>query len=182
MNKKGVTLVELIIAIAILGILTVLAGPAVFKIRETVLNNSLESKISLIKSAAYEFGSDNIMSVPSIKAETYETNNYTAQQMNACNQRCIAGNGVFDTTIETDVPCPINQNTFNCRNHCKVVSVKALIQRGYLAGDSDNKEILLNPINEVSLNETEVCITFDSEKALERKLITYIFGENNLYN
>ena len=51
-----------------------------------------------------------------------------------------------------------------------------------MAGDSDNKEILLNPINEVSLNETEVCITFDSEKALERKLITYIFGENNLYN
>ena len=70
MNKKGFTLVELIAAIAILGILMVIAGPAVFKIREMVLDNSLTSKLSLVKSAAIEFGSDNLMDIPSIKTET----------------------------------------------------------------------------------------------------------------
>lgn len=174
MNKNGFTLVELIAAIAILGILMVIAGPAIFKIRELVLINSLDSKISLIKSAAIEFGSVNIMDVPSIKAE----GTYSASQMNACNQACILGQGTYSGTPGG---CPITASSFNCRNHCKVVSVKALIQRGYLAGDGEDKEILLNPISSKSLNETEVCVTFDSEKALERKLITYIFEEDKLY-
>ena len=174
MNKKGFTLVELIAAIAILGILMVIAGPAVFKIREMVLINSLDSKLSLVKSAAIEFGSTYIMDVPSIKAE----GSYTPSQMNACNQACMLGQGTYSGTPGD---CPINESTFDCRNHCKVVSVKALIQRGYLAGDGEDKEILLNPISSVSLNETEVCITFDSEKALDRKLIAYIFEEDKLY-
>ena len=182
MNKKGFTLVELIAAIAILGILMVIAGPAVFKIREMVLDNSLTSKLSLVKSAAIEFGSDNLMDIPSIKTETINSVSYSAAQMNACNQKCISGNGVYDQDLETDVPCPIDESKFNCRNHCRVVSVKALITRGYLAGDGEDKEILLNPISDTSLNESEVCITFDSEKAMERKLIAYIFGEQNLYD
>lgn len=182
MNKKGFTLVEIIAAIAILGILMVIAGPAVFKIREMVLKNSLDSKLSLVKSAAIEFGADNLMDIPSIKAEEINSVSYTAAQMNACNQKCISGNGVYDQDLETDVPCPIDESKFSCRNHCRVVSVKALITRGYLAGDGEDKEILLNPISETSLNESEVCVTFDSEKAMERKLIAYIFGEQNLYD
>lgn len=174
MNKKGFTLVELIAAIAILGILMVIAGPAVFKIREMVLINSLDSKLSLVKSAAIEFGSSNIMEIPSIKTE----GGYTAAQMNACNQACVSGQGTYSGTPGN---CPVAESTFDCRSHCRVVSVKALIQRGYIAGDGEDKEILYNPISSKSLNESEVCITFDSEKALERKLIAYIFDEDKLY-
>ena len=187
MNKKGFTLVELIAAIAILGILMVIAGPAVFKIREMVLINSLDSKLSLVKSAAIEFGSTYVMEVPSIKSEWIDIDNdgtkdsgetFTPVQMNACNQACMLGQGTYSGTPGD---CPIAESKFDCRNHCKVVSVKALIQRGYVAGDGEDKEILLNPISSKSLNETEICITFDSEKALDRKLIAYIFEEDKLY-
>ncbi len=174
MDKKGFTLVEIIASIAILGILMVIAGPAVFKIREVVLINSLDSKLSLVKSAAIEFGNDNIMDVPSIKTE----DGYTAAQVGACNAACIDGNGHYEGT---PTGCPVDASTFNCRNHCRVVSIKTLIQRGYLAGDDSTKESLINPINDINLNHAEVCITFDSEKALERKLVAYIFGEKNLY-
>ena len=36
-------------------------------------------------------------------------------------------------------------------------------------------------ISDKSLNELEVCITFDSEQALKRKIIAYIFEEDKLY-
>lgn len=154
MNKKGLTLVELIAVIAILGILMVMVGPAILSIRETVMQNSLDSKLTMIKTAAIEYGSENIMSVPSIKTSDV-----------SCNTSCIETNGAAGC---------------DCRNLCLVVSVKTLIARGYVAGDNDTKDILTNPFSSEPLNNSDVCIAFDSADAINRKVVTYIFDEDDL--
>ena len=58
-NNKGFTLVELLVVIAIIGILAVVAVPALFKNIEKGKIAELESDISAIRSAALSYYADN---------------------------------------------------------------------------------------------------------------------------
>ena len=58
-NNKGFTLVELLVVIAIIGILAVVAVPALFKNIEKGKVAELESDISAIRSAALSYYADN---------------------------------------------------------------------------------------------------------------------------
>lgn len=160
MNKKGLTLIELIAVIAILGILAVIVGPAVLNIRLVVMRNSLDSKIGMIKSAAIEYASDHIMEVVPVTNDNKD-----------CNTSCI--------THKAD-PAKI---AAGCK--CELIGthilVKNLIDQGYLAGDSDEKDVLLNPFSEEPLNFSQVFVTFDSTDAMKRKLVAYIKDEEKLY-
>ena len=172
MNKKGVTLVELIAVVAILGIFAILVGPAVMNIREMVLTNSLDSKINQIETAAVEYASDNIMIVPSVVPADV-----------TCNKYCIEDNGSIDP-INDDGSVNNAKNAcrdFVCEDQCLTVYVKTLIQKGYILGDEDDKRLLSNPFSSVYLNDSAVCITFDSANALERKIVTYVVNKENLY-
>ncbi|WP_342792312.1 type II secretion system protein, partial [Clostridioides difficile] len=54
-NKKGFTLVELLVVIAIIGILAIVALPALFKNIEKAKIAKLEADISAIKSASLSY-------------------------------------------------------------------------------------------------------------------------------
>ena len=58
-NNKGFTLVELLVVIAIIGILAVVAVPALFKNIEKGKVADLESDISAIRSAVLSYYTDN---------------------------------------------------------------------------------------------------------------------------
>jgi prepilin-type N-terminal cleavage/methylation domain-containing protein len=64
MNKRGFTLIELVAVIVILGVLVVLVSPAIIGMRNNVIRNTLENKLSMISEAAIDFASDNIMDIP----------------------------------------------------------------------------------------------------------------------
>ncbi|VFC12735.1 pilin protein [Clostridioides difficile] len=57
-NKKGFTLVELLVVIAIIGILAIVALPALFKNIEKAKIAKLEADISAIKSASLSYYAD----------------------------------------------------------------------------------------------------------------------------
>lgn len=158
MNKKGLTLIELIAVIAILGILAIIVGPAVLNIRAMVMKNSLDSKIGMIKAAAIEYASDHIMEVVTVTEENKD-----------CNKTCIEHNA-----SSTEV------GTCNCELIGTHILVKNLIDQGYLAGDSEDKDVLLNPFSDEPLNFSQVFITFDSPDAMKRKLVAYIKDEKSL--
>lgn len=153
MNKKGFTLTELIAVIAILGILAVIATPAVLLIRRNVISNTLDSKISQIISAAEDYGSRYIMEIPS----------YVNKECNDGANCCLSSGKCY---VEND--------------DCLIVLVRSLISQGYLAGDSESKEVLVNPIDGSFLNSERVCIRYDNNNAMKRKIFAYIVNEDDL--
>lgn len=205
MNKKGMTLVELIAVIAILGILAVISSPAVMKIRNTVLQNTLDSKISMIKSAAIEYGFDNLNSIPN-RVDAYNPDGSATDKNNFeneipcicdCTTTPVHGKGCADvcnfSSVEDDSEgiTSVSDGAFAltskssssvCTNHCLTVKIGTLIEMGYLVGDKDDKNTLANPCSETPLNFSEVCIRFNNNSAKNRKIITYIIGEGNLCN
>ena len=64
MKKDGLTLVELLAVIAIIGILAVLISPAVISIRNNVLESTYQTRVSQIENAAKDYASDHINLIP----------------------------------------------------------------------------------------------------------------------
>lgn len=208
MNKKGMTLVELIAVIAILGILTVMVSPAIMTIRKSVLNNTLDSKIAMIQAAALEYASERINDVPSVVDEANTATDIPCicdctrriEGVNekgepamivpgrydsvgeSCNSLCKSykesdksSDGSFKiTSISGKTECASKDV------NCLLVTVNQLIDRGYLIGDKDNKELLENPLCSKPLNLETVCIRYNNNDAYNRKLIAYIIGEESL--
>lgn len=140
MNKKGFTLVELMVSIAILMLLSALLIPAVNAIRKKTLEQLYDAKISQILSTSKSWGRENLVRIPQ-----YVNKEYT------------------------------NQKT--CDRDCACVLVRELISDGFLAGDSNDKTELQNPITKKSMNSTLVCVRYDTNNALTRKIISYIVEE-----
>ena len=81
MNKKGFTLIELIAVIALLGIIIVIAVPAITTMRQNALEREAEAQINSIESAAVYYSQD-----------TGTTENITVQT--------LLQNGYLDPTYE----------------------------------------------------------------------------------
>lgn len=75
MNKKGFTLIELVAAITILGILTVLIAPNVMEMRKSVLTKSLNSRIDMIETAAIDYATKEIYNKISTECTKKTVNN-----------------------------------------------------------------------------------------------------------
>lgn len=161
MNKKGFTLVEILAVIAILGLLTVLITPNIVNVRNSVLNSTLRSKIKGIHSAAIDYATDRLNMVPFPVNDVYTPGT---------------------VTYSTD---------------CLQVKISTLVELNYLAvstsyqGSTDentggeNEDMVrtdvINPITNESLDEKFVCVRYDSNIAMNRTLVAYIYNECDLY-
>ncbi len=146
MNRKGMTLVELLAVIAIMSILTILVVPSIIKIRNETLVDDYNNRIEMIKNAAIEWGNDNLNLIPKTVSE-------------------------------------YNEEDKSLNESCAHPTVAHLIESGYLKGASSTKDtdeegsVMINPITGEEMNELLVCIRYDSNDLLNRKLVSYIIEE-----
>ena len=84
-----------------------------------------------------------------------------------------------------DIPSPVSkeydEDGENSINDCLPIQVKALINNGYLLGDSDDRREIINPLTEESMNNYTICIRYNNNDAMNREIVTYIIGEDSLY-
>ena len=165
MNKRGFTLIELVAVIVILGVLVVLVSPAIIGMRNNVIRNTLENKLSMISEAAIDYASDNIMDIP----KGIETAN---------SKKCYDDTGLSDDERKAFYKSGTNEE---CLQYCYLVLVKALIDRGYLVGDTEGRTSIENPLTGKSLNSELVCVRYDTNDPQKRELIAYILGEPSLW-
>ena len=71
MSKKGFTLVEVIAALAILMLITIIALPSIMSMRNDTLERTYETRVDLIKYAALNWANDNLELVPVTVHSTY---------------------------------------------------------------------------------------------------------------
>lgn len=170
MKEKGFTLIELVAVIVILGVLVVLVTPAIIGMRNTVINNTLKNKISMIYDAAIDYANDNIMDIPKgIDADDIFARN---------SKKCYDDRGLTSQEKKEYYKSRTNED---CLKYCYVVLVKTLIDRGYLVGDTDGRTSIENPLTGESMNSELVCVRYDSDDPQTRELIAYILGEQRLW-
>ncbi len=165
-DNKGMTLVELLAVIAILGILAILITPGILTVRSNVLKSSLKSKITSVHNAALDYAEDRVQMIPSD----------------------------LDLSASISIETQIERKMYSEKD-CFNVTIGKLISEGYLSvgsayttggKDSDGKNIknsgqLINPVTNESLNGKVVCVRYDSKNVMRRSLVAYIIDECDLY-
>lgn len=178
MNNKGMTLIELIAVIAIIAIITLMIAPNIIEMRRQTIESNIDNKVEKIKNAAINYAEDNLSSVP---------NEFTTPVLktisNSKSKECIE----VMTFDKSDDP---NQDYSYCENFCLIVYISSLIEKGYLAGDSDDKNQLIHPLLGTSLNNERVCVRYDTNKVVKfanetsdqtRRLVAYIVDQEKMY-
>ena len=150
MENRGFTLVELLAVIAIMGILMIMITPGIMSLRENVLENALENRISLIENAAKDYAQDHITELDG------DVGNYDGSK------------GPNNDCIYRTVNFLINSGYISSNNTYVVEDE-----------DTNQKKInqILNPVTGESMNNLRVCIRFDNNNAMKRQIITYIVEE-----
>ncbi len=110
--KKGFSMIELLIAMAIIMLLSVMIFPSIIKMSKDSRQKAYDKKIELILTYSKEWGSDNL-------------------------------------DLLSDV--------------CTNIFVRNLIEDGYIKGDAEDNTVLKNPINNDSMNNIIVCVTYENE-------------------
>ena len=180
MNKKGMTLIELIAVIAIMAILTLMIAPNIIEMRNQSIKSTIKNKINNVHNAAISYAEENLSGVPNSFTDQSLKNEY-AYGGNKSN-KCISEK-IFDAEPE---------DLTYCEKYCLFVYIGTLIERGYLAGDNSDSTQLLDPLTGASLNDKRVCVRYDTDiveidasermdrSIISRKLIAYIEKENSL--
>jgi prepilin-type N-terminal cleavage/methylation domain-containing protein len=70
MKKNGFTLIELIAAILIMGLLVLMFVPAIIDIRDDYLEKTRISRYRIIRNAALDWANDNLVLIPSYVPDT----------------------------------------------------------------------------------------------------------------
>ena len=191
MNKKGMTLIELMAVIAILAILTLMIAPDILDIRTRSMKSTLSSKVTRIENAAIKYASDNIVNIPS----KFTNSNLKYPQYKQINGQW----DYYDSDNKLDKCLDEKPDTDACNQFCLIVYVNSLIQNGYLAGDDETKTSIIHPLTGESLNDRKVCVRYDTDKVVigktgagalkeesdyvrNRKIIAYVIDEGDLYN
>ena len=173
MNKKGMTLIELIAVIAIIAILSLMIAPNILQMRKDSIESTVDTKVQKIYNAAINYAEDNLSSVP---------NEFTDSSLHFNSdesRKCYAdGAKTFDGTEYE-----------GCEKYCLIVYIGTLVDQGYIAGDNEDKTELVHPFTGESLNFDRVCVRYDTDVVVKprnsqdntRKLIAYIVDEGKLY-
>ena len=156
MNKKGLTLIELMAAIAIVAILAVMITPGILAVRDSVLESTLETRISMIENAAKDYAQEHIDELIGYKLDA-------------------GGNVVFQNYVEGDKsPNP----------YCIYRTVNFLIINGYITNvntytttNGEKESRIIDPVTGESMNSRRVCIRFDTMNAMTRQVVTYLVEE-----
>lgn len=146
MNKKGVTLIELMAVIAIIAMLAIMITPGVVSLRNSVLESSYENKVSQIVNAAIDYGTQNVHELPSPVSSTYMPGDYS-----------------YNST-----DCAIRNVNFLINNGYLNVS------NSYTVNDGVRNATFTDPRDNSSMNNKLVCIRFDNNSAIDREIIAYI--------
>lgn len=112
--KKGFTLVELLIVIALIGIISLIIVPNVIETRRKLLEESLEAKYKNIESAALEWAMDNLNSLSLNK----ENDNYTVCNYVSVDTLISRGYIAGDNEDKTILKNPVNDEELNSLNVC----------------------------------------------------------------
>lgn len=191
MDKKGMTLVELIAVIAIIAILTIMITPNIVGMRKSSIRSTLDTKITNIKNAAITYANDNIADVPSNFSNPKL--DYSSYITNICSESKSFSDPCFDDDGNEYNCASIRTtkgNDVSCEDYCLLVYVNTLIEQGYLPGDVDGKDTLSHPMTGESMNMEQVCVRYDTDIALSdpynniysRKLFAYVINEDRLYD
>ena len=156
MNKKGMTLIEIMAAIAIVAILAVMITPGILALRDSVLESTLETRISMIENAAKDYAQDHIDELKGYKIDG-------------------SGNVVFQNYVPGD-------KTYN--EYCTLITVGALISNGYITNtntytltNGEKESRIINPVTGENMNSKFVCMRFDTMNAMTRQIVTYLIED-----
>ena len=81
-KENGFTMIELLAVLGILGLLAIVIIPNVSSLRKKTLKQTYDNRVNQVKIAAKEWGSNNLISVPSSVSREY-TDQYT------CDDDCV---------------------------------------------------------------------------------------------
>lgn len=185
MNKKGMTLIELIAVIAIIAILTLMIAPNILEMRRGSIKTTIDNKIQKVYNAAITYAEDNLSSVP---------NEFINNRLNYDNQlyynQCLDSKS-FNYKSEGVDTANLDGSGLKCEDYCLIVYIGTLIDQGYLIGDNEDKTQLLNSLTGESINDNRVCVRYDTNIVTKnnkldntestRRLIAYIVDEGKLY-
>lgn len=149
MNKKGLTLVELLAVIAIIAVISIMIIPGIFSIREGVLDSSYENKVSQIVNAAKNYGQEHITELKSPVTNPVESTDVLTTGSEDCIYRTI---------------------NFLINNGYLKVS------NSYTKEGEENTDFT-DPRTNEAMNSRIVCIRFDNNNAMTREVIAYLIEE-----
>lgn len=151
MNKKGFSLVELIAVISIIAVLAIMIIPALIEIRKSVINDTLQNRISMIENAAKDYAQDNIDELNSHVTAVYNGEKTP-------NENCIYRNVNFLVS------------------HGYIT-----ISNTYTPNDNLNSQTktnqIIDPTTGLSMGTRRVCIRFDNNNAMSRRIVAYLVEE-----
>ena len=148
MNNKGLTLVELLAVIAIIGILAIMIVPGIFSLRERVLESTYKNKVSQIVTAGRDYGMEHITE---LKSPVTPVTNIDSLHT-----------GSTDCIYRT-VNFLINNGYLKSNNT-------------YAVADAEDTRFL-DPRTNTPMNNMSVCIRFDNNNVMTREVIAYLIEE-----
>ena len=156
MNNKGLTLVELLAFIAIIGLLAVLITPGLMAIRNSVLTSTLKSKISQIENAAKDYGLEHINDLVT-PVDDYPFGHAGAKMGDQRDPNC------FLKTVDS------------------LISSGYLSEKNsyYTNDDGTYDNQIINPKTGESMNNLFVCIRFDTNEPMTRQVEAFLQGIND---
>lgn len=147
MKKNGFTLVEIAAVIVILGLLMAIAVPSALRISKSVKEKAYETKISLIKEAAKNYGQSNILNV--------QNGSLGNGDYGYCKFNSAFTSVTYEQSKTIKVPSGTNYN-------CIEKTVNDLVTSGNIKYD-DEKNVI-NPKTNTVLNDCKVYIYYKNSR------------------
>ena len=135
MNKKGLTLIELMAVIAILAILAIMITPGIITVRNNVLESSYKNKVSQIVTAAIDYGQEHINELNNVVDESNPDNSCIYRNVNFLinNGYLKVGNSYSEEGVVTQLTDPRDGSSMNNLRVCIRFDSNSALRREIIA-------------------------------------------------
>ena len=135
MNKKGLTLIELMAVIAILAILAIMITPGIITVRNNVLESSYKNKVSQIVTAAIDYGQEHINELNNVVDESNPDNSCIYRNVNFLinNGYLKVGNSYSEEGVVTQLTDPRDGSSINNLRVCIRFDSNSALRREIIA-------------------------------------------------